>query len=571
MQTTFSYGLSQFSVRILLRDYTRLKRFYYEGHLGLTISELCDETTVNSVAEFVRVCFKRAAKAGDKSNAADALNLGSALFKFVFDAVMHQSEQISVPLYALHQFASINTVYLLAYRMPGASSCVNFAAGLPIEAERVNPASGPALDITTAVHARDGTVVKNKIRIGVYRGDTYYPRSNPLLVGESSLRPWSELSGIYAEYESKRRDIMMIGATLREGCGTYLCAKQLFEAYDTPDHDSHNVFIQHYSKQYTGEFVYDDGEREVDVQPLADGVHGEMVAYGSKIADIYVNEHLPTTFVRLIHRDTCMVMYANIASLIPTPVQRKPYSKLVLSKATSQALDKWKRAVTKGWKFRLILLAGSSGFGKSSIAVAFAAAIKRPLIKISAGLLGLTAKDLAKSLKQAEAVAKRTNSIILLDDADFLFSSRIDDISRYALFQEVASFLDRSQVEIIATTNLKVIDEAILSRCDGGLYIDNGGINAILLEKLISDVYGGDKKLVNAVMSELKNESLTYGDMPYRDLVKVVQFAAIKSSRLSTNVPEVGTFVTELISAVQSWSIFHHQVSPIRIKGESNE
>ena len=114
----------------------------------------------------------------------------------------------------------------------------------------------------------------------------------------------------------------------------------------------------------------------------------------------------------------------------------------------------------------VIMLEGSPGLGKTLVAEIYSEKIKRPLYRLEAGLLGLDAVSVEKSLKNAYENAVRWDAVALIDEADIYVRKRNDDMSHNAIVATMLIGMERqSSLTFMATNRTDDIDDAILSRC----------------------------------------------------------------------------------------------------------
>ncbi|KAI0836979.1 P-loop containing nucleoside triphosphate hydrolase protein [Hypoxylon sp. FL0890] len=116
----------------------------------------------------------------------------------------------------------------------------------------------------------------------------------------------------------------------------------------------------------------------------------------------------------------------------------------------------------------LLLLCGAPGIGKTLTAEAVAEKLRRPLYRIRAGDLGVTAEDVERSLKKALKLCTHSNAVLLIDEADIFLEQRsTDDIVRSELVSIFLVLLEYYEGIMILTTNrIECIDAAFESRID---------------------------------------------------------------------------------------------------------
>ncbi|KAM0425258.1 hypothetical protein ACHAPT_009576 [Fusarium lateritium] len=116
----------------------------------------------------------------------------------------------------------------------------------------------------------------------------------------------------------------------------------------------------------------------------------------------------------------------------------------------------------------ILLLAGPPGVGKTLTAESIAEELKRPLYRVGAGDLGLSADDVESSLKEAFDRCSHWNAVLLIDEADVFLEKRSS--ARLAQNELVSVFLTSLEyyqgVLILTTNRTEDIDPAFESRID---------------------------------------------------------------------------------------------------------
>lgn len=120
----------------------------------------------------------------------------------------------------------------------------------------------------------------------------------------------------------------------------------------------------------------------------------------------------------------------------------------------------------------IILLHGVPGVGKTSTAECVAAELGRPLLPITCGDIGTTAKEAERTLESFCGLAQKWRCVLLLDEADvFLAKREKGDIERNSLVSVFLRVLEYYAGVIILTTNrVGEFDEAFRSRIHISLY-----------------------------------------------------------------------------------------------------
>ena len=114
----------------------------------------------------------------------------------------------------------------------------------------------------------------------------------------------------------------------------------------------------------------------------------------------------------------------------------------------------------------IILARGPAGTGKTLTAEIYAEIMEKPLYRVHAGTLGVSASSVSDGLGLVFARAARWNCAVLIDEADVFVMRRGDDIARNAVTAEFLRVLEYHPSLIFMTTNRSDdVDDAILSRC----------------------------------------------------------------------------------------------------------
>ncbi|KAH7046762.1 P-loop containing nucleoside triphosphate hydrolase protein [Macrophomina phaseolina] len=119
-----------------------------------------------------------------------------------------------------------------------------------------------------------------------------------------------------------------------------------------------------------------------------------------------------------------------------------------------------------------VLLHGGPGTGKTWTAECIAGAFEKPLFSITCGELGNTSTEIIKQVEIVFSLAQKWDCVLLLDDADMLFSERTkNDFSRDSLVSGFLRALDHySGILFLTTSRVSVFDESFRSRIQFSLY-----------------------------------------------------------------------------------------------------
>lgn len=114
----------------------------------------------------------------------------------------------------------------------------------------------------------------------------------------------------------------------------------------------------------------------------------------------------------------------------------------------------------------VILCKGIPGVGKTLTAEVYAEVVNKPLYAIHSGLLGSTAEEIEKNLRDAFQRAKAWDVVLLLDEADIFVARRGNDLEQNAIVAVFLRTLEYFDGLLFMTTNRgEGVDEAIISRC----------------------------------------------------------------------------------------------------------
>ncbi|QYT03112.1 AAA domain-containing protein [Trichoderma simmonsii] len=152
-----------------------------------------------------------------------------------------------------------------------------------------------------------------------------------------------------------------------------------------------------------------------------------------------------------------------IVSLISQHFREK-----ALSRSQKEEFD-----IVKGkGKGLILLLHGAPGVGKTSTAEGVAELFQKPLLQITCGDLGSTAREVEEALETNFAMASKWGCILLLDEADIFLAERTrEDYVRNGLVAVFLRTLEYYNGILFLTTNrVGDFDEAFTSRIHVSLY-----------------------------------------------------------------------------------------------------
>jgi SpoVK/Ycf46/Vps4 family AAA+-type ATPase len=115
-----------------------------------------------------------------------------------------------------------------------------------------------------------------------------------------------------------------------------------------------------------------------------------------------------------------------------------------------------------------MLLSGPPGVGKTLTAESVAEHIRRPLYKISAGELGISARSVEDGLGSALELCSEWKAVCLIDEADVFMAARnVNNLERNELVSVFLRLLEYySGIPILTTNRLRTLDSAFESRID---------------------------------------------------------------------------------------------------------
>lgn len=176
--------------------------------------------------------------------------------------------------------------------------------------------------------------------------------------------------------------------------------------------------------------------------------------------------------VRVFDLETHELLWAHSEALTPHEYDKSLRDKLILPDSHRDLLDiltsdveAFTTDLVEGKSAgNAILCKGDPGVGKTLTAEVYAELIERPLYKIHAGNLGVTADVIEKNLRECFLRAKRWSATLLLDEADVFVSPRGNDVQQNAIVAVFLRTLEYFDGLFFMTTNRDAIDDAVESR-----------------------------------------------------------------------------------------------------------
>ncbi|KAJ4314293.1 hypothetical protein N0V94_006513 [Neodidymelliopsis sp. IMI 364377] len=168
----------------------------------------------------------------------------------------------------------------------------------------------------------------------------------------------------------------------------------------------------------------------------------------------------------------------------------------------------------------ILLLHGAPGVGKTSTAEGVAQAFKKPLLQITCGDLGFTAKEVEEALERNFELASRWDCVLLLDEADVFLASRSSgggaDLNRNALVAVFLRVLEYYTGILFLTTNrIGDFDEAFASRIHVSLEYPQLSRNSTekilaLNMRLIKERFRKNRRLIDIEETEICSKFLDF-------------------------------------------------------------
>lgn len=141
-----------------------------------------------------------------------------------------------------------------------------------------------------------------------------------------------------------------------------------------------------------------------------------------------------------------------------------------------------------------ILSYGPPGLGKTLTAEVYAEVIEKPILKVNAGMLGITIEEVEANLKEILKRVQRWQAILLLDEADVYIRKRANDLTQNAIVAVFLRTLEYFNGLFFMTTNRgDDVDDAIMSRCIARIHYETPDAkNLYALWKILGKQFGAD-------------------------------------------------------------------------------
>ncbi|KAL5428553.1 hypothetical protein PMIN06_001075 [Paraphaeosphaeria minitans] len=152
-----------------------------------------------------------------------------------------------------------------------------------------------------------------------------------------------------------------------------------------------------------------------------------------------------------------LVLDSSEKDLLLAPVERKELG-------TTNRFDDFISGKGQGL---IMLLSGPPGVGKTLTAESVAEHIRRPLYKISAGELGISAKAVEAGLGLALKLCSEWKAVCLSDEADVFMAARdVNNLKCNELVSVFPRLLEYCGIFVLTTKRLRTLDSAFESRMD---------------------------------------------------------------------------------------------------------
>lgn len=182
-----------------------------------------------------------------------------------------------------------------------------------------------------------------------------------------------------------------------------------------------------------------------------------------------------------------------------------------------------------------ILSYGPPGLGKTLTAEVYAEVIQKPILKVNAGMLGISIEEVEANLKDILKRVDRWKAILLLDEADVYIRKRANDLQQNAIVAVFLRTMEYFNGLFFMTTNRgDDVDDAIKSRCIARIkYSTPDKDNLFLIWKILSKHMG--QNLPDALIEELVR---TWPQLSGRDVKELIKLTMryVASKKLEYNM-----------------------------------
>lgn len=189
----------------------------------------------------------------------------------------------------------------------------------------------------------------------------------------------------------------------------------------------------------------------------------------------------------------------------------------------------------------VLALSGPAGTGKTTLASGVADRLSRPIIELSyAAIENALVGEAAKTLKKVFEIAKKTNAVIFIDEADSIASHRPANLTQGAdyhisslrseLFTEISNF---DGVLVVATNNAHSYDKAFVSRIYLSLEMElpDKALREQLWRRFLPDQVSKNRDLA---WKEIVDAS---EGLSGRDIANIAKRAAVRAHRRGAEQP----------------------------------
>ena len=187
--------------------------------------------------------------------------------------------------------------------------------------------------------------------------------------------------------------------------------------------------------------------------------------------------------LRVFHLTKMENFWVHVNNLIPYKYKENIADQLILDAETKELVqmlvvnsaDDMEDVMEGKTQSTIIAAVGDPGLGKTLMCEVMSEACQKPLYKVQAAQLGLTAEALEENLQRILNQAQRWNSILMIDEANAYIHARGHDIRQNAIVGVFLRLLDYYKGVLVLTTNMTStdpdvgmdfdIDPAITNRC----------------------------------------------------------------------------------------------------------
>ncbi|RTE83351.1 hypothetical protein BHE90_002164 [Fusarium euwallaceae] len=235
--------------------------------------------------------------------------------------------------------------------------------------------------------------------------------------------------------------------------------------------------FQHYSAPDLSELESEEGEQEIDSPDTPGGSHArsqQQTTLTEKQCMLAVPRakgfalNMKKWFEFTVSDITPITWNEKLLGNLVIPDEEKQLLLALVAHTAKEEDGGFDDFIEGKGKGLILLLAGPPGVGKTLTAESIAEELKRPLYRVGAGDLGLSADAVESSLQEAFRRCSHWNAVLLIDEADVFLEKRSSDrLAQNELVSVFLTSLEYYQGVLILTTNrTEEIDPAFESRID---------------------------------------------------------------------------------------------------------